>query len=49
MKLKNNLFLWIFPAIAIPMAGLVLFIMAHNENILRHDIDREIFSSYNFV
>ncbi len=49
MKLKNNLFLWIFPAIAIPMAGLVLFIMAHNENILRHDIDREIFSSLNSI
>jgi two-component system NtrC family sensor kinase len=49
MKLKNNLFLWIFPAIALPMAGLVLFIMAHNENILRHDIDREIFSSLNSI
>jgi two-component system NtrC family sensor kinase len=49
MKLKNNLFLWIFPAIALPMAGLVLFIMAYNENILRHDIDREIFSSLNSI
>ena len=49
MKLKNNLFLWIFPAVAIPMAGLILFIMAHNEKILRHDIDREIFSSLNSI
>jgi two-component system NtrC family sensor kinase len=49
MKLKNNLFLWIFPAVAIPMAGLVLFSMAHNEKILRRDIDREIFSSLNSI
>jgi len=32
VKLKTNLFFWIFPAIAIPVAGLVLFTMAHNEN-----------------
>ncbi len=49
MKLKTNLFFWIFPAIAIPVAGLVLFTMAHNEKILRQDIDREIFSSLNSI
>ena len=49
MKLKSYLFLWVFPAVAMPMAGVVLFIMAHNEKILRHDIDREIFSSLNSI
>jgi two-component system NtrC family sensor kinase len=49
VKLKTNLFFWIFPAIALPVAGLVLFTMAHNEKILRQDIDREIFSSLNSI
>jgi len=47
MKLKTNLFLWIFPALAIPMAGLALFTMAHNEKLFRQDIDRVVFSSLN--
>jgi two-component system NtrC family sensor kinase len=49
MKLKTNLFFWIFPAIALPVAGLVLYTMAHNEKLLRQDIDREIFSSLNSI
>jgi len=49
VKLKTNLFFWIFPAIAMPVAGLVLFTMAHNEKLLRQDIDREIFSSLNSI
>lgn len=49
MKLKTNLFLWIFPAIALPVAGLVLFTMAHDEKLLRQDIDREIFGSLNSI
>ncbi len=49
MKLKTNLFLWIFPAIALPMAGLVLFTMAHNEKLFRENINREIFSSLNSI
>lgn len=49
MKLKTNLFFWIFPAIAVPVAGLVLFTMAQNEKLLRQDIDREIFSSLNSI
>jgi two-component system NtrC family sensor kinase len=49
MKLKTNLFFWIFPALAVPMAGLVLFTMAHNEKLFRQDINREIFSSLNSI
>jgi len=49
MQLKTNLFLWIFPAIAMPMAGLVLFTMAHNEKLFRENINREIFGSLNSI
>jgi len=49
MKLKTNLFFWIFPALAIPMAGLALFTMAHNEKLFRQDINREIFISLNSI
>lgn len=49
MKLKTNLFFWIFPAIALPMAGLVLFTMAHSQKLYRQDINREIFSSLNSI
>ena len=49
MKLKTNLFLWIFPALAVPMAGLVLFTTAHNEKLFRQDINRSIFSSLSSI
>ena len=49
MKLKTNLFFWIFPALAVPMAGLVLLTMAHNEKLFRQDIDRVIYSSLNSI
>jgi two-component system NtrC family sensor kinase len=49
MKLRTNLFLWIFPAIALPVTGLMLFTMAHGDKVLRQDIDREIFSSLNSI
>ncbi|HYQ72442.1 MAG TPA: ATP-binding protein [Gammaproteobacteria bacterium] len=49
MKLKTNLFLWIFPALAVPMAGLVLLTTAHNEKLFRQNINRGLFSSLNSV
>ena len=49
MKLKTNLFLWLFPAIAIPMAGFVLIAMAQSEKVYLQDINREIFSSLNGI
>jgi len=49
LKLKTNLFLWLFPAICLPMAGFVFISMAQSEKLYLQDINREIFGSLNGI
>lgn len=49
MKLKTNIFLWVFLATAVPICVITLYATTHSESLYQQQVDREIAGSLNNI